>query len=453
MVRLVPRRSRVRDERGAAIVLFGLASSVMIGISAFVIDLGYARQSARQAQGATDAGSLAGSQNLPIAAADPSLSLAARDKAAKFAAASLFSTATPTVTTVGSCTTSVSVCTYQAGNATITVTSPYVLAGSGVNSFNLIHVRACRPTPNFLAQLLKGSSPPVCREAIARRRKITGAAGRGLITLAPSECDALVFSGDSETQLTSNGAVIVDSSCPNYALSTNGVSWDLQAGAINVTGGVDIAPCGTDCTDGLVPVTGVPPTGDPLINIPVPAVPAQGGTCSNSTHICTPGFYPAGIDLNSSDIWTFQPGVYYLNGAFRTNGNMSIVYNGSVDPVATDGVSDGVLIYMNMGELAWNGNGVTSLPPPQTGPWQGITIFQSRTNTSDMQINGTALGVSLGSIYAKVAHVDFLGTGQIDVTGMVVVDTGTLSGTFNMTINVIEPPDAIPPTDDIGLER
>ena len=54
------RRSRIREERGAALIHVGLAIFVLVAMSAFVLDFGVMWLSRRQAQNAADAGALAG---------------------------------------------------------------------------------------------------------------------------------------------------------------------------------------------------------------------------------------------------------------------------------------------------------------------------------------------------------------------------------------------------------
>ena len=82
------------------------------------------------------------------------------------------------------------------------------------------------------------------------------------------------FAGNSETILTSNGAVMVNSNCASgnaQALDSSGSSWQLKfvdgttevPGYIGVVGGATLAPCDpvtqtTKCTQ-TVPTTGISP--------------------------------------------------------------------------------------------------------------------------------------------------------------------------------------------------
>ena len=89
-----------RRERGQILPIVALALVVMLGISAFAIDVGYAYYAKRQLQSATDAAALAGAQDLP------SISTA-KATAATYASANVpANLATATFTYVTSCTAS-----------------------------------------------------------------------------------------------------------------------------------------------------------------------------------------------------------------------------------------------------------------------------------------------------------------------------------------------------------
>ncbi len=82
-------QARLRRDEGVTIVLFALSLTVLLGMAAFVIDLGAARQEALNAQAVADGASLAGSQDLPVSAANDAKALAARNAARANIASSL----------------------------------------------------------------------------------------------------------------------------------------------------------------------------------------------------------------------------------------------------------------------------------------------------------------------------------------------------------------------------
>jgi hypothetical protein len=101
-----------------------------------------------------------------------------------------------------------------------------------------------------------------------------------------------------------------------------------------------------------------------------------------------------------------------------------------------------------------NGSGKVYLPAPRSGPYEGISFFQARTNSSVLKINGTN-DFHLGTIYAPSATTEFSGSGggaEVNVDGMVIGNKVDIGGTFEFNINVPEDAPAAPLADDIGLE-
>ena len=60
--------SRLRDERGQALVMVVVAMMALVGMAALVLDVGHWYVTQRKAQTAADAGALAAAQELPNAA-------------------------------------------------------------------------------------------------------------------------------------------------------------------------------------------------------------------------------------------------------------------------------------------------------------------------------------------------------------------------------------------------
>jgi hypothetical protein len=198
----------------------------------------------------------------------------------------------------------------------------------------------------------------------------------------------------------------------------------------------------------------VSPTGDPLAAVVEPVKPANApatttGTSPFTGASCTryqPGAYTT-ININSGNA-CFDPGVYYIEAgsasatAFRSNGNGFLH-------------GQGVMFFIKRGEVYLNGSGSLRLTPPTSGPYTGITIFQSRTNCANAKINGNN-DSSIGTIYLPCAHLDFQGNAGPSagdfVTGMVVADTVTVTGNGYLSIRAEEPDVVEPPVDDIGLE-
>lgn len=452
MVHVISHRSRRTAapsdaERGATMVLFTLLLTSLLILSAFAVDLGFSRQQARHVQSNVDAAALAAAQDLPTDPASPMAPPkleAARDRAMSMMAqnqASSGSLANPAG--CGSAPT----CTRTVGEADVEVEAPYPLFGADT-AYQYVRVEACVTSPVFLGGVAGQSERRVCRSAVARRRQQRSKYGTGLMTLEPEACKAMRFSGNSETDLVVSGqagSIIVNSACPTDALDGGGSAWEVEAGEILVVGGYSITPCSVvGCLNGTTPIKAPEPFLDPFADTVEPPRPAATGTCSSG--VCTPGYYPSGISISNGD-YTFQPGLYWLDGQLTIRGG-------------TQTAVPGVTFFVNTGSVDLNGNAKLLLPAPTTGPYAGISIFQSRSNTSELKLNGTS-GSSIGSVYAPAAHLVIQGDagdaeeGDVPpfITGSVVTKTVEITGNGTVTIFV---PDDIPEAEtepDLGLER
>jgi len=217
-----------RSERGAVLVFVAPLFLAIFAITALVVDIGNARQEARHVQGSVDAASLAGARELPLASASASAAGRAKQQAAKNVNVNI--TGSNVIPGSTSCTSfgtvpSNSSC-YTIGDAKVVVATPYLEAGvAKPASYNLVFVRVCRPTATFFASTIGAASPEVCRDAVGRRVSSSGGYPMGLVVIDPTACPALIFGGTSETVLSSNGAVMVNST-PGLALMLTGtVDW------------------------------------------------------------------------------------------------------------------------------------------------------------------------------------------------------------------------------------
>lgn len=450
---VLKRDRQENDDRGVAIALVALTLTLLMGVSALVIDLGMDRQLSRNEQASTDAAALAAAQDLPKGTfANNGMANQARATARSYMAQSLNGSASGS-----GCTPDIATCTFNVGDYRVTVTTPYSLAGSPYASHNLVYVRACTTSPALLSRAWSSDGREVCRSSVARNRNIVEGFGRGLVALNPTACPSLEFSGSSTTNLHSTGAIIVESDCTPNALDGGGNAWEVQAGLITVVGGYQINPCTElTCLNGTMPTTGVAPTGDPLGSLPEPVKPVPAvspatapGISPISGQPCTmyqPGFYQT-ININSGSA-CFAPGIYYLEqtsdtaDAFRSNGNGFLHGNG-------------VTFFVKRGAIALNGTGSLRLNPPVAGTYAGISIFQARSNTAPAKINGND-DSSIGTIYLPEAHLEFQGNAGSSsgdfVTGMVIADTVTITGNGYLKINADEPDVVQPPEDDLGLQ-
>lgn len=449
---------RARGDRGAAIVV---VAPMLVGfcvLVALVVDLGNARQVANHGQASIDASVLAGARELPLAGHDAAAASAAKAQAAAVLYRNITNTVgTPTQVSCDAGAPPNSTC-YEIDDAEVVVASPYVGTWGGAPfSHSLIYAEVCQPTPTFFADVAGLRSPTVCRDAVARRYSATAGYGYGLVVLEPSACGALKFRGDSETVLSSNGAVMVNSSCVGHAtgaMDSSGSSWDLVAEYIGVVGNATLSPCDPESADpctSSVPIEGIAPFEDPIdITAPDPTTMPTRNTCS--TTVLLPGRYPSECRVNSGDR-ILRPGTYYFNDGFRFNGGNIVCSNtATAYPIPATSTCDGVTLVVGGGSFTLNGNGKVDLPPPTIGPYAGVSVHQVSGETSN--INGTA-DFNLGTVYAPDAILEFSGNGggqAVNIYGQVVGRMIDIGGTFDFNIVVpLDAPDAVP-EESIGLE-
>jgi hypothetical protein len=90
-----------------------------------------------------------------------------------------------------------------------------------------------------------------------------------------------------------------------------------------------------------------------------------------------------------------------MNGAFSVKGSGSVT-------------GSGVMFFIDPnGSFSLTGSGAISLSPLTSGIYQGMTLFQSRSNTSTVSITGNGSFNLAGTFYAPKALVQVSGNGDV----------------------------------------
>ncbi|MEI9427151.1 TadE/TadG family type IV pilus assembly protein [Mesorhizobium sp. Cs1299R1N3] len=275
----------------------------------------------------------------------------------------------------------------------------YISLSSGINR------------PSFI----NGAAPwPAHRSATV---KMHPGAQACVLALDPHASSAVSLQGSTDVAM--SNCVIAANSDASDAVSRGG-SAQVSAGCVSTVGG----------TSGLLPPTanltcGAPlehqyASFDPLADIVPPPYTFCMPVPNGKTYTLSPGTY---CDKTLSGNITLSPGVYILRGVTLKPGG-----NGSLS-------GQGVTIFLVEGaQIIINANETVNLSPPTSGPYAGITIFQSRGNISALTLNGGANSVISGFVYAPDAAVSFAGnsdmSGQGDclrLVGLTVQMTGNSS--------------------------
>ncbi|MEK7246904.1 MAG: hypothetical protein AAB092_00370, partial [Chloroflexota bacterium] len=127
-----------------------------------------------------------------------------------------------------------------------------------------------------------------------------------------------------------------------------------------------------------------------------------------------------GISLNGGTV-TMNAGQYTLGGVgFQVSGNTAITSNGAI-------------FYVTAGGINLHGTANLDFTPPSSGTYEGITFFQSRTLTTDLNLNGNASAGDSGIVYAPAARATY--SGNATTSYQWIVDSFATNGTTDLTID------------------
>ena len=230
---------------------------------------------------------------------------------------------------------------------------------------------------------------PVGRRSVV---KIKRGAPACVLALDPHASSAIKIQGSTDVGLT--GCVIAANSNSSTAVYRGGSAL-LSAACINTVGGTSGLNSSNVHLDCSAPLEDQYPSFDPLKGV----VPPSYSTCQNvpggKTKKLSPGKF---CNKSLSGDITLEPGSYVLDG-----GRINLGGNGSLKGA-------GVTIFLlNNAEFSVNGNEVVQLTPPSSGAYAGITIFQEKSNTTTVTINGTSGSYVSGFVYAPGAHIFYAG--------------------------------------------
>jgi hypothetical protein len=217
---------------------------------------------------------------------------------------------------------------------------------------------------------------------------------------------ALSISGNGQVNLQGRGYVH-SSSCSAVRMSGNA---KIVAEAIDIVGNYK--------TSGNAKIVAEVTTGnnsiptDPYGTVPEPN---QSDYTTQSTKkksikdknvTLQPGVYKGGLSFDGNAVVTMAPGVYYLdNGGFDIKGNARVE-------------AEGVMIYLNSGEkVSMAGNGKINWTPPDSGDYEGLSIFYGRNVSETLSITGNGGMKITGAVYGVKIDVKLAGNGSMDILG------------------------------------
>jgi Flp pilus assembly protein TadG len=363
------------------VVLVALAMPVMLGLTAFAVDVSQWSSKKNAIQAAADNSVL----SAVMTAAQAGSTLAQiTNQANAVAAATGF--------------------TNGASGVTVTVNNPPT---SGPNSANTsaYEVIITQPQTRYFAVLL-GTAPTVSGRAVA----LVGSKPACLLALDTTASSAITMSGGASVGAP-NCAVAANSSSGTAVTGSGGAS--LSAANLNIVGNYSTSGGFTIAPSTKIK-TGAPATADPYASLAVPAVgactpPTPGAytLSGGSSATINPGVYCGGINLSGGATLTMNPGVYIMNGgSFSMSGGTTVTASGVSIVLTNQPGGSG-----SWGTVSLSGGAHLTLTPPTSGPMQGVAFYVDRnapTSGSD-NFSGGAHMVITGSIYVPSQHVSYSG--------------------------------------------
>lgn len=373
--------------RGIVAPLVLICLTGLIGVVAIVIDGGLLLAQRRHCQAVADAAALAAASVLYLEYP----ANAGHDSDGNAAAAALALA-------------SDNGCNNDGVHSTVTVHIPPT-SGSYSGQYGFAEVIVTYNQPRLFSGIFGSSSLAVPARAVAQGTWL--GFGAGIIALAPTGSGTFSANGNGDITILSSGA-IVDSNSTSALTGVGNATF--SATQFNITGGYSL---GSNTTISGQVNTGVHPTPDPLAYLPEPTAPSPTFSAVNFNGkdplTLSPGTYTGGISLSGKGAVTLSAGIYYMNGGgFTTTGQGSLTGNG-------------VMIFNANGTVKLAGTGAVNLTPPTSGLYQGMMIFQARSNGSPMSITGNGGMVIKGTIYAPAATLALNGNGGTNSMGSQII--------------------------------
>jgi Putative Flp pilus-assembly TadE/G-like len=311
-----------------------------------------------------------------------------------------------------------------------------------------VEVKISMTQPRYFSKVFGSTDDiPIGARAVARGKRTT--INNGIIVLDPLLKGSFSTAGGGSVDVGGTAGVLVNSANTEAMIANGGGT--VTAPYYDVTGTPGWSTPGGGSFGGTIN-SGVEPTPDPLRHVPQPD-PSTMVTRSTkrlthssaSTITLKPGLYLGGIAISGKGNVVLEPGIYYMQGGFSFTGQGSLTGLGVMIFNDPQSISD---------EIGLQGQGAITMTPPMDGPYQGISLFQSRTAPDQPTVsvtgNGTAPLSITGTFYVPEGELKVTGNGTEDTIGsQYISDVLTISG--NGSFNVDWSPTLVPGVRQIWL--
>ena len=170
---------------------------------------------------------------------------------------------------------------------------------------------------------------------------------------------------------------------------------------------------------------------DPLASVPQPSAPSTTFSITNIANqniTLSPGTYLGHIQISGTSNVTLLPGVYYLaSGLSMTGGTLT---------------GSGVTIFNASNSITIGGSSSVTLSAPTSGAYQGIVLFQSRSDIRPITISGSAAATLTGEVYLPNGQFQVTSNGATQINGnggtipgVLIAKDVAVTGSGSLTVN------------------
>lgn len=232
--------------------------------------------------------------------------------------------------------------------------------------------------------------------------------GSSVINCSGSGTGSLNVNGVAAINSTSSGSI-----SGNYTLNASNV---YSQSSSPVSSGPPPVTYNSATTQPLSQGPAIP---DPYADLPDP--PTSGITVRTVTNsLPGPGVYMNAVSITSSQL-SIPTGVYIFEQGFTIAGSPgTTVSSGPGGVMFFIGIPNAPVGTPQPAIYDVSGNGIMNLTAMTTGPYAGVTLFQSRTDSNQLSVTGNGSSSTYGGvIYAPDATVNTGGGGGLTSAGIV----------------------------------
>jgi Flp pilus assembly protein TadG len=367
-----------RDERGQTIILVALSLPILLGFIGFATDVGLLFMDKRQIQTAADSAAIAGALNLTYG--DYVTAARAASTANGFD--------------------------YTKTGVTVTVSDPPTWASSNyVGKTGYVEATVSKSESTIFLSLFGQPSVTVTARAVATNQ----GPGKGCVYTLGSSGLGMHIQGSAAITATDCGMYDNSNGSPAISQTGNGPNLYADFGSIGVVGSA-----GNVGNYSPTPITGIAPVNDPLSYFPNYSCSGSSCGCAGTTTLPCTGFpYSSPVTCKSASGSTLSPGCYNgLSGSYTLSTGTYLI-NGDISGGIT---GTGVTLILTSGSIEPKGNTTINLSAPLasgdpsgTNPFDGILIYQVRSDATGTDMKGNSDFNAQGVIYMPTASFEMEG--------------------------------------------